>query len=266
MIRKLRIIALVGSETRHMHTAATLLDFGVILESIFICNNTSIKSRSRYLKKYIGKNGLLLSVNRLACRVVYKIFNNQKDQYLFNKLYNVQWIKNILNSFGGEIHYTHSFNDSEIINKIRGYNPDIILVHTGSWIGKTIRSIPKIAIIGGHPGVTPFYRGVHSTFWAIYNQDWGRIGCTIFHLDGGVDTGDIINQRSLVIEKGDSFVTVGWKGMINQVEMMVQVINNYSQGIPIPRRKKLIIPDNSYYDFPTIQQYIKYRHKQNICR
>ena len=51
--------------------------------------------------------------------------------------------------------------------------PDILIVHTKSWVDKNIREIESVKyVIGGHPGITQFYRGAHSSFWAIYNNDY----------------------------------------------------------------------------------------------
>ena len=73
------------------------------------------------------------------------------------------------------------------------------MVHSEGWVGKLIRNIPKDGIIiGGHPGITPVYRGAHSSFWAIYNQEENKIGYSIFHIDESVDAGDLIFQEKIL--------------------------------------------------------------------
>ena len=73
-------------------------------------------------------------------------------------------------------YFTHSYNDKKTIEWISKLNPNVVVVHTEGWVGKEIRSISQIElIIGGHPGLTPTYRGSHSPFWAIYNKEEKKV-------------------------------------------------------------------------------------------
>lgn len=79
-----------------------------------------------------------------------------------------------------------------LINKIK---PDIILLAGAPILkAKTIEHI-QASIINPHYGITPYYSGSDSPIWAIYKNDWDRIGFTIHYVVPKVDSGPIIYQE-----------------------------------------------------------------------
>ena len=136
--------------------------------------------------------------------------------------------------------------------------PAILLVHSQTWVSKKIRELPGLSyVIGGHPGITPRYRGSHSSFWALYNQDSENLGWTVFHLDGGVDTGDVIAQGRISPGKSDSFNVINWQAMRCIGVKQAEVIVAFDRGDPIPRKKHDSIPEGSEYSLPTFGPYCK---------
>ena len=54
---------------------------------------------------------------------------------------------------------------------------------------------------------TPWYRGSHGGYWALYNNDAGNFGTTIHFVDTGVDTGAVLQQVFIKPAKEDNFTT-----------------------------------------------------------
>ena len=52
-------------------------------------------------------------------------------------------------------------------------------------------SIPKHGFINIHPGVLPSYRGT-GNLWAVLNQDWANVGCTVHWMTEKIDAGHVI--------------------------------------------------------------------------
>ena len=93
----------------------------------------------------------------------------------------------------------------EIIEKI---NPDLIFViGLSQLIRKRLMDIPKYGIIGAHPGVLPNYRGRAVIPWSIIN-DCKKVGMSLFYIDEGADTGDIIDQEYVDINDTDTARTL----------------------------------------------------------
>ena len=69
--------------------------------------------------------------------------------------------------------------------------------------------IPKIGTLNIHGGVLPIIRGADSNLWAIW-EDISQ-GITAHFVDEGVDTGPIIMQQAISIDKDDNEETLAAK-------------------------------------------------------
>ena len=62
-------------------------------------------------------------------------------------------------------------------------------------------------IINLHVGITPEYRGVHGGYWSIVNKDVENFGVSLHKVDKGIDTGEILWQKTCGISDTDNFNT-----------------------------------------------------------
>ena len=262
-----RIVLLVGSKIHNLYTLALFLeDKNINVVGACIADKRTKGVDLSYLRHSIKKEGALVVLSQILQRVLYKILNSKKDTQIHKRLYDKDKIESVLSSWQGPVHYTDDFQNKTTYSWIKKQSPDLIVVHTPYWVGKKIRDLVNNNIIGGHPGITPLYRGIHSPFWALYKNDAGNVGYSVFFLDAGVDTGDVIYQGKIEIEKGDSYITLGWKGMIEIARNQLRIVRNWTQGAEIPRRKHINIPPNSNYSHPKLYDYIKYRIKEKNVR
>ena len=72
---------------------------------------------------------------------------------------------------------------------------------------KRIYSLPKYKTINCHAGKLPFYRGRNILNWALINDE-KEFGITVHYVDDGIDTGDIILQKSFPITDADTYSTL----------------------------------------------------------
>jgi methionyl-tRNA formyltransferase len=61
-----------------------------------------------------------------------------------------------------------------------------------------VLEVPKIGSICYHPSILPKYRGASAINWAVINGE-SKSGLTIFWVDAGIDTGDILLQKEVEI-------------------------------------------------------------------
>jgi folate-dependent phosphoribosylglycinamide formyltransferase PurN len=262
-----RVVILVGSRLHNLNTLALFLeDKGINVVGACIADKRTKGIDFSYLRYSIKKEGACVVFSQIFQRILYKILNSRKDAQIHKRLFDKEKIESILSSWKGPVHYTDDFQKPITYNWIQSQSPDLIVVHTPYWVGKKIRNLVDNNIIGGHPGVTPLYRGIHSPFWALYNNDTENVGYSIFFLDAGVDTGDVIYQGKIDIEEGDSYVTLGWKGMVEIAKNQLKIVRNWTNGAEIPRKKHEIIPPDSNYSHPKLNDYIKYRIKKKNLR
>jgi methionyl-tRNA formyltransferase len=265
--RKNRIVILCGPNLPHQHTCATLIRSGLDVVGICIADQRTAGMPLRYLIKSAQKKGIWRTTSRLLARIAYLAMNKRKDQAAYDRLFNAQELAAILNPWQDRIHHTRDYASPETIAWLKERDADVFVVHTPYWIGKKVRELPRKGIVlGGHPGITPDYRGSHAAFWAVYRQKIEDVGCTVFLIDSGVDTGDIVTQERISVEKGDSFMTLSWKGMIRIAQLQAHMLNNLDGGIELPRQKIAVIPPDSEFDNPTFGEFLRYRLSQRLVR
>jgi len=90
-----------------------------------------------------------------------------------------------------------------VIQAIRDLKPDIaISVLFGYLLRKEVLSLFPAGCINIHPAMLPFNRGANPNVWSII--DGTPAGVTIHFIDEGVDTGNIIAQKLILIDSTDT--------------------------------------------------------------
>ena len=90
-------------------------------------------------------------------------------------------------------------NDEETIERIREYGPDFIVVAAfGQILPKEVLDIPVYCCINIHASLLPRWRGASPIQHAILAGD-RTTGVTIMQMAEGLDTGDMLAKREIVI-------------------------------------------------------------------
>lgn len=262
----LKVVCLFGTGIIFDKTLSVLLENNVNVVGVCNANKHQKGVDFSYLKIAGKKYGYWQLFLQVLGRIYYKLLNSKKDKEIFDEIYNREQIDAVLKNYTGEFHATTDYQHPETMKWIQSLKPDLLLVHTGYWVGKKVRNIVNGKVIGGHPGITPDYRGVHSPFWAIYKGEPQKVGYTVFWLDGGVDTGDILFQSNIPIESEDSYFTLSWKGMVGIAENQAKIILQIQSGTEPTSTKVGDVDEKTNYTHPTIFQYLKYRNMQNKVR
>ena len=94
--------------------------------------------------------------------------------------------------------------DQQAIDEIRTLGPDVIVVVAyGQILPRTVLQIPKIACLNLHASLLPRWRGAAPIQAAIAAGD-RETGITVMYMDEGLDTGDILLQRTVDILPNDT--------------------------------------------------------------
>lgn len=261
--KKLKVLLLIGNKLWNWNTFVEFKKSNLNIIGVCVYNNTFFGLPIKIIWKNLKKKGIFVLIDQILGRILYKIINFFSDKERLEKIFDIQECENIKNNIKEPIYFTKSYNDQKTLNWIEKLNPEVIIVHSDGWVGKSIRKISTLkVIIGGHPGITPTYRGAHSPFWAIYNQDINKIGFSIFHIDGGVDTGDLIYQKQISILKNESYMSISWRAMKEIAKKQVEIIKNYQKENKISKKKHEKITLDSEYSIPGLTHYIRYLNMQ----
>ncbi|RPF38082.1 methionyl-tRNA formyltransferase [Streptomyces sp. TLI_185] len=99
-------------------------------------------------------------------------------------------------------------NTADMAARIRALDPDVMVVV--GWtrlLGAELLSVPRLGCVGFHASLLPRHRGRAPVNWAILRGE-SVTGNTMMMLDPGVDTGDIVDQRTVLIGPDDTCGTV----------------------------------------------------------
>ena len=98
-----------------------------------------------------------------------------------------------------------SINSKIFLDILKGYDCEILVSMSFDQIFKNeILNITKYGVINCHAGMLPFYRGRNVLNWVLINDE-NEFGITVHHVDDGIDTGDIIIQKSFPISDEDDY-------------------------------------------------------------
>ena len=158
----------------------------------------------------------------------------------------------ISKNFDIPLYKVKSTNTPESIKHLKEINPDVIFVI--GWtrlVSPEVLAIPKYGCIGMHASLLPKYRGRAPVNWAIINNE-KLTGNTMLLLDEGVDTGDILAQRSIQITLSDSCQTVYDKVAQAGRAMIREIIPALKKGtfprVPQNEKKATVMPKRTPED------------------
>jgi methionyl-tRNA formyltransferase len=87
----------------------------------------------------------------------------------------------------------------EAYDQLVKLNPDLaVLAFVTDIVPPRVFNAPKLGSICYHPSILPRYRGSSAINWAVINGET-KTGLTIFWVDEGIDTGDILLQKEVEI-------------------------------------------------------------------
>ena len=99
-------------------------------------------------------------------------------------------------------------NDQENVDAIRALAPDyIFVIGLSQLVKKEIIDAAKIGVVGFHPTALPKMRGRAANVWQVL-LGVKDAKCSLFFIDEGTDSGDILGQEPYTIEETDYAVDV----------------------------------------------------------
>ncbi len=132
---------------------------------------------------------------------------------------------------GYRILQPENLNEPNFINNLKNLKPDLFIVVAFRILPKIIWEIPKYGTFNLHASLLPQYRGAAPINWAIINGET-KTGVTTFFIDEHVDTGNIILQKEVEINKNmtagelhDELIMKGAELVIETVEAIMKRSN-----------------------------------------
>lgn len=138
------------------------------------------------------------------------------------------------------VELSENINSDEFLNRVNNYDVDLFVSMSFNQIFRT-RAInyPPLKTINCHAGKLPYYRGRNILNWALINDE-REFGITVHYVDEGIDTGDIILQKTYPITDEDDYSTLLNKAYTGCAEVLYQAIKKIQDGTVTPIKQNTI--------------------------
>lgn len=199
--------------------------------SIIIKRRCSVKN----IKAAISKNGLKKTfykgLNKLILKKacgndgLYSCLNDYCKSLGHNPLIT---LKEVIKNNNIPCMLVPDIVDDKSLSYLRTTHPDVIIPLGIGIIRDNLLEIPEIGILNHHMGLLPKYKGMNVLEWSLFHND--PIGVTIHFIDAGIDTGDILLQKNIPIDSGDTIASLRAKSIPISVEGFAEVIEKLAEG------------------------------------
>ena len=216
---KLSIMILCGRSARHLYVANALC---AAAEPLVIVQETGGEWSLRKTLKKLRPDNLARKAWRWV-RDRRRYSGNPEAKFFFPDA-------NPRLDRPGLVHVVPHINHPDVVHLAKALQPDLICVFGTSLIRGELLQQGRLGIINLHGGLSPEYRGADCTFWALYNGEPEKVGCTLHYIDAGIDTGRLIAHVSPAVRSGDSELVLFWRAVQDSAVVYAQAIGRLAQG------------------------------------
>lgn len=121
--------------------------------------------------------------------------------------------------------------DGEALEVLQGLNPELIAVAAyGKILPVDILELPRLGCVNVHSSLLPKYRGAAPINWAILNGE-NETGVTIMYMAEGMDTGDILAQRTTPIGIDENAAQLFYRLAQMGAELLTETVAQIGAGM-----------------------------------
>lgn len=150
-------------------------------------------------------------------------------------------------------------NDKTTEAALYALQPDFfVLASYGKILRSNILAIPKRGSINLHGGKLPEYRGSSPMNWALINGET-TFGLSAILLGAGVDTGDVIVERTYPIGENDTIKDLHETANTSFPQILIEALSAVEAGAPLRRQETataryfpLRFPDDGFVLWDTL--------------
>lgn len=125
----------------------------------------------------------------------------------------------------------------EAVEQLRSYQADIFVAAAfGQILSKEILDMPRYGCVNIHASLLPKYRGAAPIQWAVINGE-DKTGVTIMQMDEGLDTGDIIAQREVLIAQDETGESLFEKLSVLGADLLVETLDAISEDNVVRKKQ-----------------------------
>lgn len=146
-------------------------------------------------------------------------------------------VKVLADQLGIPVYQPSTLRDGAFEQKLRELAPDIIIVAAyGKILPEYIINFPALGCVNVHASLLPLYRGAAPIQRSIIDGKT-ETGITIMNMDAGLDTGDILSQRSTPICGDDNFESLHDRLAKIGAELLTETLPKLERNEIVPKKQ-----------------------------
>ncbi len=122
-----------------------------------------------------------------------------------------------------------NLKNTEFIEEIQKMKPDVAVVVAFRMLPEVVWKIPPLGTFNLHASLLPDYRGAAPIHHAIINGE-SQTGVTTFFINNKIDTGEIIEQKSMEISQSDTFGSMYEKLKKTGADLVLETLQKIESG------------------------------------
>ena len=193
----MRIIILTSeSLPSNLITSAMVREFPTDVVAVVVSRPPASRAtRARAMWRRIRRYGFNLAHRRraIAVRMLWRMRRRRASSKLPPDL------RDLAEQAAIPLIAIRDINSPATVEALRALKPDLLVsIYFSRRIKRAALEVPRVGAINVHPALLPKHRGPTPSFWTIANGE-DRTAVTVHWIDEGLDTGDIIVQRELML-------------------------------------------------------------------
>jgi methionyl-tRNA formyltransferase len=196
----------------------------------------------RHFRLFGAVNTLRLGLRVIGARLVGRI-SRPGPEGPFRSL------EGVGRAFGIPVEHVSRLAGEEFQALLDRYEPNLLIsMSCPQVLGRKIRDRMPLGCINVHGAPLPRYRGLMPAFWALRHGERAT-AATVHDLEAKLDDGDILVQRQVPIEAGDTWDSLVRKTKRAGAEALVEAIEHIGAGTV--QRRPNEEREATYFSFPT---------------
>lgn len=127
--------------------------------------------------------------------------------------------------------------EPEAIEELKKYPADIFVIAAfGQLLSEEILHMPRFGCINIHASLLPAYRGAAPIQWVIINGE-KKTGVTIMQMAKGLDTGDMLLKKEVLIDEKETGESLHDKLMAAGAGLIVEALPKIEKGEIVPEKQ-----------------------------
>jgi len=226
----LRLMILCGRSPRHLYVANRLCR---VAQPVAIVQETGSEGRAEKLRRLLQNPRLLWRKAWRWVRDRRRYGGGKEAAFFFGK-------RPPRLDRPDLVHEVPHINHPRVLDLVERLAPDVIAVFGTSLIREPLLGKGRLGMVNLHGGLSPYYRGADGTFWALYNEEPHRVGCTVHFIDQGIDTGRLIAHVCPHVQDGDDELTLFWRAVKDSAEVYAELMERLERGEPlgVPQKER----------------------------